>query len=37
MCEPEPYISTYKEATDFTTEETARIEIVVDLAMRLIE
>ena len=40
MFEPEPYISTYNEikaAADFTAEETAQIETVVDLAMRPIE
>ena len=37
MFEPEPYISAYnaiKEIADFTAEETAQIETVVDLAMR---
>ncbi len=40
MFEPEPYISAYneiKEIADFTDEETAHIESVVDLAMRPIE
>ena len=40
MFEPEPYISTYNEIkaeADFSDEETARIETVVELAMRPIE
>ncbi len=40
MFEPEPYISTYneiKDIADFTDEETAYVETVVELAMRPIE